>query len=62
MIGTAAVGPSYLMTADVADEKGLDRIWRTAILPLMEERHLGDGVDVRKQYGIETLRKRLAQS
>lgn len=57
----AAVGPSYLMTARVADEKGLDRIWRTAILPLMEERHLGDGVDVRKRYGIETLRKRLAQ-
>jgi 5-methylcytosine-specific restriction protein B len=57
----AAVGPSYLMTPRVADEKGLDRIWRTAILPLMEERHLGDGVDVRKRYGIETLRKRLAQ-
>ncbi|MFI5905973.1 McrB family protein [Dactylosporangium sp. NPDC051541] len=55
----AAVGPSYLMNLRVADERGLARIWRTAIEPLLEERHLGDGVDVRAHYGIEALRRRL---
>ncbi|WP_432984101.1 McrB family protein [Dactylosporangium sp. CA-233914] len=56
----AAVGPSYLMTKRVADERGLARIWRRAIEPLLEERHLGDGVDVRARYGLEALRRRLA--
>ncbi len=56
----AAVGPSYLMNARVADEAGLARIWRTAIEPLLEERHLGDGTDIRARYGIAALRRRLA--
>ncbi|GID96603.1 AAA family ATPase [Amorphoplanes digitatis] len=58
----AAVGPSYLMNPRVADERGLARIWRTAIEPLLEERHLGDGVDVRARYGLDVLRRRLAQA
>ncbi|MEV7230322.1 AAA family ATPase [Polymorphospora sp. NPDC051019] len=55
----AAVGPSYLMNPRVADEHGLARIWRTAIEPLLEERHLGDGVDIRARYGLDVLRRRL---
>ncbi|XVU26713.1 McrB family protein [Actinoplanes sp. CA-054009] len=55
----AAVGPSYLMNPRVADDAGLARIWRTAIEPLLEERHLGDGVDVRARYGLDVLRGRL---
>jgi 5-methylcytosine-specific restriction enzyme B len=58
----AAVGPSYLMNPRVADEKGLARIWRTAIEPLLEERHLGDGVDVHARYGLDALRHRLGQA
>ncbi|MFF5230719.1 McrB family protein [Dactylosporangium sp. NPDC000521] len=56
----AAVGPSYLMNPRVADERGLERIWRTAIEPLLEERHLGDGTDIRARYGLAVLRQRLA--
>ncbi|WP_433213243.1 AAA family ATPase [Dactylosporangium sp. CS-047395] len=56
----AAVGPSYLMNKRVADERGLARIWRTAIEPLLEERHLGDGVDVHARYGLEALRRRMS--
>jgi 5-methylcytosine-specific restriction protein B len=51
------VGPSYLMRPDVATEDGLDRIWRTQILPLLEEMHYGDaGVNVAKRYGLASLR------
>jgi 5-methylcytosine-specific restriction protein B len=50
------------MNPRVADEKGLARIWRTAIEPLLEERHLGDGVDVHAEYGLAALRHRLGQA
>lgn len=56
----AAVGPSYLMTPRAATKDGLARIWKTAILPLLEERHVGDGVDVRARYGLDVLWKALA--
>lgn len=36
------IGPSFLMSQSVVTDKGLDRIWRTAILPLLEEFHHGD--------------------
>jgi 5-methylcytosine-specific restriction protein B len=53
------VGPSYLRRRhEVGTDAGLDRIWRTAILPLLEELHYGDPtVDVPRQYGLPTLRK-----
>jgi 5-methylcytosine-specific restriction protein B len=50
------VGPSYLMQPDVATEGGLDRIWRTSILPQLEELHYGDDVDVARRYGLSALR------
>jgi 5-methylcytosine-specific restriction protein B len=53
------VGPSYLMRESVATEAGLARIWRTQILPLLEEHHYGDGTDVQARYGLDALRKRL---
>lgn len=49
------IGPSYLMNPGVADRAGLDRIWRTAILPLLEEHHYGDGIDIPRRYGLSTL-------
>lgn len=54
------IGPSYLMNASVATDAGLDRIWRTSILPLLEEYHVGDGIDVTRKYGLEALRAALA--
>jgi 5-methylcytosine-specific restriction protein B len=50
-----AVGPSYLMKSDV----DLDRVWRTSILPLLEEIHVGDGLDVPGHYGLPALRRSL---
>jgi 5-methylcytosine-specific restriction protein B len=51
------IGPSYLMRPDAAAAGGLERIWRTQILPLLEEFHYGDaGVDVAKRYGLPSLR------
>lgn len=56
------VGPSYLMSSTVATDAGLDRIWRTSILPLLEEHHVGDGVDVKAKYGLPALRRALSSS
>ena len=56
-----AIGPSYLMKTSVHDrEGGLERVWRTEILPLLEELHYGEGMDVTGVYGLAALRARLA--
>lgn len=51
------IGPSYLMKPGVFREGGLDRTWRTKILPLLEEHHYGEGVDVERRYGLAALRR-----
>jgi 5-methylcytosine-specific restriction protein B len=51
------IGPSYLMKKGVYREGGLERTWRTKILPLLEEYHYGEGVDVEKRYGLAALRE-----
>ena len=51
------IGPSYLMTSTVVTDAGLDRVWRTSILPLLEEYHVGEGMDVAARYGLTALRK-----
>jgi len=56
------LGPSYLMTSAVEHESGLDRIWRSAILPLLEEYHVADGVDVQARYGLPALRRAIQAS
>jgi 5-methylcytosine-specific restriction protein B len=53
------IGPSYLMKKGVHRDGGLERTWRTKVLPLLEEHHYGDGIDVRARYGLEALRKQL---
>ncbi|MBC2900632.1 DUF4357 domain-containing protein [Streptomyces cupreus] len=53
------IGPSYLMKRGVYREGGLERTWRTKILPLLEEYHYGEGVDVEKRYGLAALRESL---
>ncbi|WP_433784421.1 McrB family protein [Actinomycetospora sp. CA-101289] len=56
------VGPSYFMRPTVRREDVLDRVWRTAILPLLEEHHYGDGVDVRSRYDLATLQRAVGWS
>lgn len=53
-----AIGPSYLMTDRVAGDAGLERIWRTAILPLLEEHFFGEGRKVEAEFGLAALRKK----
>lgn len=54
------IGPSYFMRKGVHEPGGLERAWRTAILPLLEEHHYGDGTDVRARYGLNAIRARVA--
>ncbi|MCM2387306.1 DUF4357 domain-containing protein [Streptomyces albipurpureus] len=56
------IGPSYLMKKGVYREGGLERTWRTKILPLLEEHHYGEGVEIEKRYGLAALRASLAHS
>ncbi|BBZ55242.1 McrB family protein [Mycolicibacterium phocaicum] len=54
------IGPSYFMRPAVfaSSGKGLERVWRTDILPLLEEHHYGDRtIDVRSRYGLDAIRK-----
>lgn len=54
------IGPSYFMRRAIYDgyERGLERVWRTAILPLLEEHHYGDrSVDVMARYGLSAIEK-----
>lgn len=51
-----AIGPSYLMNRHVADPGGLELVWSTQILPLLEDQYHGTGVDVEQEYGLEALR------
>lgn len=37
----------------------LDLVWRTQILPLLEDQLYGTGVDVEKEYGLDSLRTAL---
>lgn len=58
------IGPSYFMREKIATDrtdKSLELMWRTDILPLLEEHHFGDrNVDVVARYGLPALRKSLA--
>ncbi|MDS2171339.1 AAA family ATPase [Nesterenkonia sp. CL21] len=56
------VGPSYFMRDAVAQPGGLERTWSTSILPLLEEHHYGDGVDVEQVYGLSSIRAAVTRS
>lgn len=55
------IGPSYFMRSAVYEPDGLERVWRTAILPLLEEHHYGEQVNVSSRYGLNVIRKAVAQ-
>ncbi|MFC4062002.1 McrB family protein [Planomonospora corallina] len=50
-----AIGPSYLMTRRAATRRGLERVWATEILPLLEDQLYGKVGDVEEQYGLAAL-------
>ncbi|WP_167043552.1 AAA family ATPase [Salinibacterium sp. ZJ454] len=55
------IGPSYLMDKQLdLSETRLAEIWEYEILPLLDEHHFGDGVDVSRKYGLPALRRALA--
>jgi 5-methylcytosine-specific restriction enzyme B len=60
-----AVGPSYFMheTGPGDDEAHLRRVWRTSILPLLEEYHYGTltPAQVVERYGFDALRATIAE-
>ncbi|MEN0022226.1 MAG: AAA family ATPase [Microbacterium sp.] len=49
------VGPSHLLRADDLSEDDLNAVWEESFLPLLEERHIGTGIDVHAKYGLKTL-------
>lgn len=51
------IGPSYFMRSAVHRPGGLERTWRTSILPLLEEHHVGelDTNGVRSRYGLDVV-------
>ena len=53
------IGPSYFMRPATSEPGGLERVWRTSILPLLEEHHYGEGVDVEARYGLAAVRAAL---
>lgn len=56
------IGPSYLMKPGVYRDGGLERTWRTKILPLLEEHHYGEGIDINRKYGLAALRRAISAS
>lgn len=55
-----AIGPSYLMGAELTDEAHLRRVWDYSIMPLLEERFYGTGQDLR-QFSFDAIRSAVAQ-
>jgi 5-methylcytosine-specific restriction protein B len=51
------IGPSYFMRSAVYQSGGLERTWRTSILPLLEEHHFGDlsAKEVAIRYGYDVI-------
>jgi 5-methylcytosine-specific restriction enzyme B len=54
-----AIGPSYFITRN-GSYPNLERVWRHAIMPLLEEHYYGTGRNVQEEFGLESLRKSLA--
>ena len=48
------------MTSDGSAPK-LDRVWKHALMPLLEEHYYGTGRDVAAEFGLSALRANLAQ-
>ncbi|MFQ6327866.1 McrB family protein [Nocardia sp. CWNU-33] len=55
------IGPSYFMRPTATSKIGMDVVWRTTVLPLMEEYHFNDpGVDVHERYELAGIERRVS--
>jgi 5-methylcytosine-specific restriction protein B len=54
------IGPSHLLQPGDLSESDLRAVWEESILPLLEERHVGTGIDVHVKFGLDALLDRLA--
>jgi 5-methylcytosine-specific restriction enzyme B len=54
-----AIGPSYFMHRDIYDRPGgIDLVWRTEIMPLLEELHYGQGrAAIAEKYNLTAIRR-----
>ena len=48
------------MSRHAIDGDGLARVWRHAVLPLLEEHHTGTGIDVNARFGLNAIRSAVA--
>jgi hypothetical protein len=55
-----SIGPSYFVTADGSQPR-LERVWEHALKPVLEEHFYGAGRDIEAEFGLESLRRRLAE-
>lgn len=49
------IGPSHLLRPGDFTEDDLRAVWDESIIPLLEERHVGTGVNVHVKYGLDAL-------
>src|SRR4029079_17137925 len=52
------IGPSYFMKStdsDAHSAERLERIWRTSLLPLLQEHHYGEWESVKRRYQLASL-------
>ena len=49
------IGPRYLLRKKNLTANDLAAIWTENLLPLLEERHLGTGVDVASRFALNSL-------
>jgi len=54
------IGPSYFMRESVHRGDGMTVTWGTAILPLLEEHHYGESIDVAKRYDLDRILRSIA--
>ncbi|MBO1769292.1 McrB family protein [Agrococcus sp. TF02-05] len=55
------IGPSHLLLEEPITPSRLRSVWNESILPLLEDRHLGTGIDVSATFGLEVLLAQLRQ-
>lgn len=57
------IGPSYFMSADGdLSESRLREIWRYQLVPLLEEAHYGDGLDIEARFGYDAIERKVRSS
>lgn len=49
------IGPSHLLAPHDMSSAEVETVWLESIIPLLEERYLGSGIDVHGQFGLRAL-------